>query len=601
MLTDLQLLNFRGFEKHTLELRPLTVIVGRNNAGKSTIVEALRLVSVVANRFGYLNFRDPPDWLELSRAYRGVSPDLSLMGFEFSTAFHRYADPPATIVARFDDRVVIRIYVGSENQIHAVVLDPKGQPITDKGRARALKLRRVAILPQIGPLVHDEEILSEEYVQRTVDTSLSSPHFRNQLRVAGSAYTRFGEMVQQSWPGVRVRELRRTRATVGAKGVEGKSRLSLLVQNDDYVAEAANMGHGLQMWLQIIWFLAKANAEATVILDEPDVYMHPDLQRRLLRLVSRRHRQVIIATHSTEIMADVSPEDILVVERTRTKSGFAPSLPAVQKVIEKLGGVHNLHLSRLWSAKRFLIVEGDDLDILGPLHAALFPETSSPVQAIPSGGVGGWGGWERAIGAASAMRNAFGAEIAVYCILDSDFNSSKTIYRRYERGEKERINLHVWARKEIENYLLVPDAIQRVIAQRVSNDVSAPSAADVVKSIEQIVESLRGETLAALTDALFADAKASGPGTATTVAVNILDCAWQNLETRWAIVSGKRALSALSEWSQRNYGVSFSVGSIARALSYDEIASEVCQVLSAIERCEPVTIEIRSRSTNLTG
>jgi hypothetical protein len=35
------------------------------------------------------------------------------------------------------------------------------------------------------------------------------------------------------------------------------------------------------MWLQTIWFLTRAKDHETVILDEPDVYMHADLQRRL--------------------------------------------------------------------------------------------------------------------------------------------------------------------------------------------------------------------------------------------------------------------------------------------------------------------------------
>ena len=72
MLAVLQLQNFRGFEEHSLAFRDLTTIVGRNNAGKSTIVEALRLVSVVSNRFGCMNFRDPPEWLNLSKLYRGA-------------------------------------------------------------------------------------------------------------------------------------------------------------------------------------------------------------------------------------------------------------------------------------------------------------------------------------------------------------------------------------------------------------------------------------------------------------------------------------------------------------------------------------------------
>ena len=101
-----------------------------------------------------------------------------------------------------------------------------------------------------------------------------------------------------------------------------------------------------------------------VILDEPDVYMHADLQRRLIRTVKGRHPQVIIATHSVEIMDEVDPADVLVIDRDRRKARFAADIPAVQDVVAALGGVHNIQLARLWNAKRCLFVEGDDVRIL---------------------------------------------------------------------------------------------------------------------------------------------------------------------------------------------------------------------------------------------
>lgn len=71
--------------------------------------------------------------------------------------------------------------------------------------------------------------------------------------------------------------------------------LLLLVCDGEFAAEAAWMGHGLQMWLQTMWFLRRTSSQDIVVLDEPDVYMHPDLQRRLLRLLRGRYAQSVIA------------------------------------------------------------------------------------------------------------------------------------------------------------------------------------------------------------------------------------------------------------------------------------------------------------------
>ena len=44
MITEIELENYRGFSKHKIPLRPVSIIVGRNNSGKSTIIEALKKV-----------------------------------------------------------------------------------------------------------------------------------------------------------------------------------------------------------------------------------------------------------------------------------------------------------------------------------------------------------------------------------------------------------------------------------------------------------------------------------------------------------------------------------------------------------------------------
>ena len=156
---------------------------------------------------------------------------------------------------------------------------------------------------------------------------------------------------------------------------------------------------------QIMWFLARAEEHGTVILDEPDVYMHADLQRRLLRLVKDRYTQTIIATHSVEIMSEVQPEDILVVERSRPRSRFTTSLPTVQRIIEQIGGTHNVHLARLATAKKCVLVEGKDMELLRSFQDVLFPKSDEPLDAVPNMAIGGWGGWSYAIGSALLLKS----------------------------------------------------------------------------------------------------------------------------------------------------------------------------------------------------
>jgi hypothetical protein len=101
-------------------MRPTTIIVGANNAGKSTVVEALRLVSVVVNRATHLRFDPVPRWLEQPKSYRGVSPSLDNEDFSFENVFHRYADPPAIVTAEFSTGARVLVFVGGPERVHGV-------------------------------------------------------------------------------------------------------------------------------------------------------------------------------------------------------------------------------------------------------------------------------------------------------------------------------------------------------------------------------------------------------------------------------------------------------------------------------------------------
>jgi AAA ATPase domain/AAA domain, putative AbiEii toxin, Type IV TA system len=446
MLRQLHLSNFKCFRAHTVTLDETTVLVGKNNAGKSTIVEALHLVAAVVNRRG-ATFVPPPGWTGLPRFQLGVGPSLARLDLDLRKIFHRYGEPPAVIKATFDNSIEVTVYLGSQDKAFATI-EHRRDWITSNGKFAALRIPWIYVLPQVAPIPEREPILSEEHVSQNLYTRLSSHHFRNQVFQKPGNFKEFKELAETSWHGLGIERVGRELSDKGPV-------LSMLVRDGDFVAEIALMGHGLQMWLQTIWFVSRTPPEGIVVLDEPDVYMHPDLQRKVFRLVKRRFSQSVIATHSVEIMAEADPGQILIADKSKAKSVFANTEPAVQSLVDRLGGIHNVHLARLWSAKKFLLVEGKDVSFLRHFHRLLFPDAEIPLDAIPSLPVGGWGGWAYALGSSMTLRNAVGDRVVVYCILDSDFHTQTQIENRYKEATARGIHLHVWSRKEFENYLEV--------------------------------------------------------------------------------------------------------------------------------------------------
>ncbi|HCE56331.1 MAG TPA: ATP-dependent endonuclease [Prolixibacteraceae bacterium] len=573
MIKKLKIENYRGYLEHEIEFRDLNIVVGKNNAGKTTLIEALRLVSLVTRRYKTAPYKNVPDWLKIPRINSGISPSLAKIDFSYKNIFHSYGDPPATITAEFNNNTRIIIYFAGENKFHAVLFD-ENEKICKKDKIRELELPVLNILPQISPLLEDEKVLLEDYVRLNVDSSTSSRHFRNQLGYFHSFYYSFKETVESTWDGIELYEY-----NPGNRFTEQNPYL--LIQEGIFNTEIGLMGHGLQMWLQTIWFLSRCNKNSTVILDEPDVYMHADLQRKLIRYLKNEYSQVIVATHSVEIMSEVEAENILIIDKKKEKSVFASDFNAVQKVLLNMGSIHNVALARLWSANKMLIVEGKDIDILKRIQNTLFKNSSEPLDAIPHLSIGGWGGWSRAVGSKLMLKNAGEESIIIYCILDSDYHTEDEIVSRLEEAEKNGINLKIWEKKEIENYLIVPSAIKRIIERDSKYRIDIE---DIKSKIESLAETLKEDYLDLLTDKIHSDSRRNGkllePSTARKKAQKELENLWVK---KYSLVSGKSLIKKISNWTNDDYGVSLNSNKLAQELTISEIPGEVKNVIISIE------------------
>ncbi len=575
MLESIQFQNYRCFADHELPINTETIIVGRNNAGKSTIVEGLRLVGIITERYKKLTFQKVPEWIDLPLSHRGVGVSLSGLNISWQNIFHRYQDPPGKILATFSNGYKLTVYIGPNKKTHAVIQKSNNHIVGNRLQAKTTKIPKINVLPQISPLQKEEIILSTDYVRANISSHLSSNHFRNQLYIFYDEYfDEFKSLAEDSWPGLQILSLD------VRNGYPGEP-IDLMVRDGDFVAEVGWMGHGLQMWLQTMWFITRSKQSDTIILDEPDVYMHPDLQRKLIRFIRGRNQQYLIATHSTEILAETNPNNILIIERSRKKSSFSTNLPAVQKILEEIGSAQNLHLTRLWSAGRLLLVEGKDIKFLKHFQNLLFPDTKYPFDALPNMPIGGWSGWPYAVGSAMLLTNAFDEKITTYCILDSDYYTPDLIQRRYEEAANKNVNLHIWKKKEIENYLIKASVLERILSHKGKN--GSPSVSEIENKIEEITNALKNQTIDCFSQEFHSEERSKGIASANKKARELVENSWSTITKRLNVVSGKKIISKLSSWSSENYGVSFGANTLLSEIRLSELEKEILHVINSIE------------------
>jgi predicted ATPase len=578
MLKSIRFTNYRCFDDHELPINSETIIIGKNNAGKSTIIEGLRLIAIITERYKNIPFRNVPEWVELPLSHRGASVGLGKLNMSWENIFHQYGDPPGKIIATFENGYKLTVHIGPDKKTHTVIQKANNTVISTKALANKAKLPKISVLPQISPLQKQENIKSVDYVKANISSYLSSNHFRNQLSIFYDDYfDDFKELSERSWPGLQIIALQ------GRNNLPDQP-IELLVRDGSFVAEVGWMGHGLQMWLQTMWFITRSKHSNTIILDEPDVYMHPDLQRKLLRFIRGRNPQCIIATHSTELLAETEPSNILIIERSREASNFSTNLPAVQKIINEIGSAQNLHLTRLWSTGRLLLVEGKDIKFLKRFQNLIFPASNISFEQLPNMPIGGWSGWSYAIGSAMLLTNAFDEQIITYCILDSDYFPPEKIQKRKEEASTKNVVLHIWRRKEIENYLLVPDVIERVISYR--SQTNHPTINDIEAKIDEISESLKNHTIDCFSQEYYNLDRAKGIAAANRKARDLVYSKWTSNPGKSHIISGKKMISELSKWSTDTCGVSFGTNALLHEIKKNELDQEIIDFISKIENSE---------------
>ena len=577
MLHRIELRKFKCFNNHNVTFKDICIIVGKNNAGKSTMIEALRLISIVLRKSKNGNYISPPDWAKLHLIDKGIRPSLKGIDFNSENIIHDYEDPPAKITAFFRTKSKIIIYLNDNNRIFAQLFDEKGKLIKTRKAARQLNINEIKILPQIGPLSKSEKLLQEDYVKANEFTSITSIHFRNQIQYRFELFQKFKELFEQTWKEIKINNF--------IKGDRLKEiPPSLFLRERSFVVEAGKMGHGLQMWLQIIWFLIRCNENDTIILDEPDVYLHADIQRKIIRILKGKYSQVILATHSIEIISEVEPENILIINRNQRKSKYATNSPIVQEIVSQLGSIQNLELIRLWSSKRFIILEGDsdDLKFLKIFQDCIFNQIEIPFDNLPNSHISGWGGWQRVIGSYQVISK--NQEINCYCILDSDYHTEEEINNRYLEALKYGINLHIWSSKEIENYLIIDSVIKRFIKKKSGFDVPLSVIQD---KLEELCEEFKNKIFDSYATEIQNRTKGLAASTANKNAREIMKKSWTTLENRIKRVPGKIFISALSRWTKEKYNVSINKFALAAEIRENEIDSEVKLIVNSIELLEP--------------
>lgn len=326
-LQKLSLANFRAFKQADFEFKPgMNLIVGINGVGKSSVLDAIRIMlSRVMSQMG--NSRNHPLFFTgdditvnedaLSVSINFLSENISVDGLGYlprekisstdtvgevrNQAYEmgsRYEFTPRLLLNtnKFSDPLVL--YFSTSRSVTTRSSQSKSNkpssPNSDALAERELRIREFA----------EWWLVQQELMKET-----NQPIFGKRMDVLGDTISSFFDSVSN------------LRAVAGDKP-------TLMVNKNQKVLDVGQLSDGERGMLSLVFDLARRLAQANVklkkplegkaivLIDELDLHLHPRWQRDIVKKLTDTfpNCQFIATTHSPQIVGEVSPESIIILE-----------------------------------------------------------------------------------------------------------------------------------------------------------------------------------------------------------------------------------------------------------------------------------------------
>lgn len=555
-----------------MSLHEMNILVGPNNCGKSTVLGACR---ALAGALRHANARRSEPITGIPGHTLGWKIGNEILPISLENVRFDYEDQEAT--ARF-------VFANGNSLVLHFPVDGGCVLVAEAKRAirtvtdfRREFPARVIHVPILGPAENEEPLVEKTTVQRTLGTHRASRHFRNFWYHLPDGFERFAELVESSWPGMTIEKPK----IVSYR----EKRLAMFCHENRVARELFWAGFGFQVWCQLLTHVAQAKDATLFVLDEPETYLHPALQRQLLFMLREVDPDVLLATHSTELMSDADPAEIIVVDKTHPGGRRLASIEGVQEVLEAIGSVQNITLTELSRHRRVLFIEGDtDFRLIRRVARRLGYDRLAAAADVAPVALEGFSNWQRVKGAAWAIEKTLGAKLTLAVVCDRDYRCEAEI-AEISRELKEHVKLvHFHARKEIENYLLVPAALQRAVEQYLREGTNLKEIPSIEAILTEIAEELKTLTqsrfLAKWTD--YHGGRRKDITTVTQEALEAFNLAWSTLDGRLAVIPGKNALARLRTRFQV-MGINLTDARIVAVMHTDEIGSDLKRLIVELD------------------
>lgn len=582
-IKKLRIENFKKFQGLEVEFHELDCLIGGNNSGKSTLLQALALfdfclhqcLSKTNGKPITLKSRSIPeeDFVVLP-----VTRGTDLWYDKILQAKGRHI--LISIEVTFDNDKIVKTTLDFNFNRFSVNTD------TDRDEAWLTELKnfKISYLPVFSTFQTREEKRTQIAVRNELGKGNVNAVIRN-LLLSLKEEERSDELVQilqRSFPSIKKLKIEFDEASmqfISVTYIEEEKRKEF---------DIFSAGSGFQQFIYLFGFILLEQPNV-ILLDEPDVHLHGQLQKSLfdeLNYLAKTEKQILFATHSRDLISAVLPDNIIHLNEGRAERLLLDY--QVYNALEQLGSMENTQLVTLQQFRRVLIIENqDDWDYIQHFGKLVLGEAKMQEVVKRLAVCYAYGNpckqditkFRKSL---QTMFTKTGSPVKVMVIADRDYFPS--IEELLEFLKSEHIQWHVWAQNEIENYLLSSGSFLKLIKPKGSNQLTLDEEL-IENKIQEVVQGQKDEIEGRLLKGFEEYSRIFKKGWDSSTS---LQKAKEFLKQNWAepfhLVDAKKTISTLVGWLQHNGYESFSNKKILEAIQKEDLPEEVSEVLKDLAR-----------------
>jgi len=281
---------FRGIKscKGALNLSKFVVLIGRNNAGKSSILEALSLLPYPkTNIAGYY----------LPALNKNKLDFIKELHADYSSLIYKYSGEAHIEYSANEKNVIIKIRQGDAN----ITIDET--EITLKSRIDKIqeawnmdKEIRNAVLF----IPNDTEFL------RKLKIGLEQEFYKNEIIKNGAHVRVINDLINRCIDD-------KYTEILFAPDLQARKEV---VEGSPYYVKIQDLGDGIEKVTLIALWLEVTNPKL-ILWDDLEASIHPTLIKTILEWLSKKNWQVALSTHSIDVLSsllEVKPKDLKVIQ-----------------------------------------------------------------------------------------------------------------------------------------------------------------------------------------------------------------------------------------------------------------------------------------------